>query len=87
MKRKYTNVEKRKDFDYFVKHNKEIHEAYGDCYVSIRNKQIIGIFSTEDEAIEVSSSQYGFGNFIVQRCTGTEDSYTNYVASSQLIKL
>lgn len=79
MNKEYNDSRKKMDFKYFVTHNKVIHNKYGDCYVAIRNKDIIGVFFTEDEAIEVSSLQYGFGNFIVQKCTGNKEGYTQYI--------
>ncbi len=81
----YNDLQRKQDFEFFLNQYDDIFKKYGKCYVSIRNKKIIGVFKTEKEALDISSSEFGFGNFIVQQCNGDETGYTNYVTSWELI--
>lgn len=83
----YNNQKRREDFEFFLQNYQNIFEKYGKCYVTIRDKTIIGIFKTEKEAIDITSAQYELGQFIVQECNGDETGYTNYITSWQLISV
>lgn len=83
----YSDKQRKEDFYYFLQHYKELFEKYGHCFVSIRNKTIIGVFNTEEEAIDITSSEYELGEFIVQECNGDESGYTNYITSWELISV
>lgn len=82
---KYGDNERREDFEFFLKNYQNIFEKYGNCFVAIRNKAIIGVFKTEKEAIDITSAQYELGEFIIQKCNGDETGYTNYITSWQLV--
>lgn len=82
---RYGDNERREDFEFFLKNYQSIFEKYGNCFVAIRNKTIIGVFKTEKEAIDITSAQYELGEFIIQKCNGDETGYTNYITSWQLI--
>ncbi len=83
----YSDKERKEDFDFFLKQYEELYKKYGKCFVSIRNKKILGIFHTEEEAIDITSSEYELGEFIVQECNGDESGYTNYITSWELISI
>ncbi len=83
----YTDKERKEDFDFFLEHYQELFEKYGHCFISIKNKTIIGVFHTEKEAIDITSSEYELGEFIVQECNGDESGYTNYITSWELISV
>lgn len=84
---KYGDNERRDDFEFFLKNYQNIFEKYGNCFVAIRNKAIIGVFKTEKEAIDITSAQYELGEFIIQKCNGDETGYTNYITSWQLVSV
>ena len=81
----YGDVERRQDFEFFLEKYQEIYQKYGECFVVIKNKKILGVFHTEKEAIDITSSEFEFGEFIVQKCNGDETGYTNYITSWQLV--
>lgn len=83
----YSDVQRKKDFDYFLSQYDSIYDKYGECFVAIRNEQIVGVFKSEKQALDITSSEFGYGNFIVQKCNGNETGYTNYITSFQLIKI
>lgn len=83
----YGDLERKQDFDFFLEKYKEIYQKYGDCVVAIRNKIILGIFHSEKEAIDITSSEFELGEFIVQKCNGDETGYTNYITSWELVSV
>lgn len=83
----YSDKERNEDFDFFLEQYEELYKKYGKCFVAIKNKKILGIFHTEEEAIDITSSEYGLGEFIIQECNGDESGYTNYITSWELISI
>lgn len=81
----YGDKERREDFDFFLQNYEDIFNKYGKCFVTIKDKKIIGVFKTEQEAIDITSAQYELGQFITQECNGDETGYTNYITSWQLV--
>lgn len=87
MSEEYNDKQRREDFDFFLQNYQDIFKKNGNCFVAIKDKKIIGIFKTEKEAIDITSTQYELGHFIVQECNGNETGYTNYITSWQLISV
>ena len=85
MKKAYTANDRKSDFDFFLKNYYEFYERYGNCYIAIRFKKILGVYRCNQEAINILSNQYELGEYIVQECNGNESGYTNYIFSWQLI--
>ena len=83
----YGDKERKEDFEFFLQSYQDIFKKYGKCFVAIKNKKIIGIFKNEQEAIDITSTEYELGQFIVQQCNGDESAYTNYITSWQLISV
>ncbi len=83
----YGDKERRSDFDYFIKHYQELYDKYGHKFIAVRNREILGSFDTELDAINEVSKEYPLGTFIVQECNGNESGYTNYISSWQLINV
>lgn len=83
----YTEMDRKNDFQYFLDRYDELYKEYGHKFYTIRNKNILGIFDTEDQAIKETSKSFEIGEFIVQECNGDESGYTNYISSWQLIEV
>lgn len=83
----YGEKQRLEDFDFFLEHYNELFEKYGRKFVVIKNKNILGVYDTEVDAINATSKTYPIGSFIVQECNGDESGYTNYVSSWQLISV
>ena len=68
------------DFEWFVQHYDEFYKKYGECYLVIHDKGIIGVCDTYKDGIEhAKANGYQLGEFIVQHCNGDESGYTAYV--------
>ena len=85
MKKEYTDTDRRNDFDFFLSHYEEYYKKYGYCYIAIRFNEILGVYKSIQEAIDILSNQYELGEYIIQECNGEESGYTNYISSWQLV--
>lgn len=81
----YSDINRENDFTFFLEHYKEFYEKYGYCCIAIRFGEILGIYKSIQEAINILSNQYELGEYIIQECNGDESGYTNYISSWQLV--
>lgn len=77
----------REDFRWFVEHYDDLFREYGDTILAIHNKRVIGTYQTVKSAIDEVSEKIPLGEFIVQRCNGEANAYTNYIASTGFITI
>ena len=73
------------DFRWFLEHFSELFEKYGNTYVAIKNKTVIGIYASYAEGVRHTSLTEEIGTFIVQRCGENESAYTNYISSMNFL--
>lgn len=71
----YTDQDRYDDFEYFVDNYDELFKQYGYCYLAIKNKNILGSFSSLSDAINELSPIHPLGTYILQECSGSRDSY------------
>lgn len=65
-----------KEFKYYLDHQDELVEKYNGKFVVIKNSKVIGVFSTELEAIEKTAETHTLGTFLVQKCEPGSEGYT-----------
>lgn len=70
-----------RDFKWFLDNYDDIFREYGNCYVAIKDKKVLGTYGSTAEAVKETSKNEPLGSFIVQYCNGDESGYTNYIAS------
>ena len=68
-----------RDFKWFKRNNKKLYAKYGNSYLAIKNKKVLGVFSSYAEGVRETSKTELLGTFIVQHCTGDESGYTEYI--------
>jgi hypothetical protein len=66
----------KKEFEYYIKNQRELADKYNGKYIVIKNQQVIGVFDSEIDAIEKTSAQHKLGTFLVQKCEPGKESYT-----------
>lgn len=71
----YTDIERKKDFDFFVENYQYLYKKYGHKFLAIKNKQILGAYDSIPDAIDKLSPAYDLGTYIIQECTGDESAY------------
>ncbi len=69
------------DYLWFLDNCSDLHKQHGDCFLAIKNKTVIGVYSTYAEAVRKTKTREKLGTFIVQECTSSPDCYTARVAS------
>ena len=69
------------DFQWFKDNLHALYEMYGNCYLAIKDKSVLGKYSSYSEGVKETLKSLPIGSFIVQECGETEDVYTNYIAS------
>jgi len=83
----YGESQRKSDFDYFIENYQKLYQKYGHKFIVIKDKNILGSYDTELDAINETSKTLPLGSFIVQECNGDESGYTNYISSWQLISM
>jgi len=81
----YTSENRKADFQFFLDEYDNLYKKYGHKFFAIQNQQILGVFDTQDEALQSISQTNEMGTFIVQECNGDESGYTSYISSWQLV--
>lgn len=66
----------KKEFNYYLTHQKELIGKYKGRFIVIKGEEIIGDYKSELEAVEETSKQYELGTFLVQKCEPGSDDYT-----------
>lgn len=75
------NEMQNSDFKWFLENYDRIFQEYGHCFVVIKNKRILGSYSTCAEGVSVTKETEQLGTFIVQECNGDESAYIGYISS------
>lgn len=65
-----------KEFKYYLGNQEELVKKYKGKFVVIKNKKVIGVYETEQEAINESKKKHKLGTFLVQQCMPGSDNYT-----------
>jgi hypothetical protein len=66
----------KQEFEYFLEHQKEFAEKYNGKFIVIKNRQVIGIYDSEIEAVEESCKKEQMGTFLIQKCEPGDASFT-----------
>lgn len=72
----YTDDDRKKDFDYFIKNYQHFYKEYGHCFLAIKNEEVLDHKSTIQELIDSVNDRAKIGDYIIQECNGDESAYT-----------
>lgn len=64
------------EFNYYLKHQKELVKQYNGKYLVIKDQEVVGAFDSELEAYKDASDKFKAGTFLIQPCLPGEESYT-----------
>lgn len=70
-----------KDFEWFLENYDGFYKKYGDSYIAIKDKKVLGVYDNLLDGVTQTQKKEPIGTFIVQHCNGDETGYTNYIAS------
>lgn len=74
-----------KEFKYYLDHQEELIKKYKGRFIVFRNDEVIGDYSTEQEAYEKSKIIYKVGTFLIQLCSPGKSDYTSTFHSRVII--
>ncbi len=55
-----------KDLGYYEKNKKKFRELYHGKYIVIKNKSLIGVYGSHEEAYNKTAEQHDIGTFIIK---------------------
>ena len=70
------------EFEYYKTNQKELVKKYGGRIIAIKGCSVVGVFSSDIEAITEMEKKYALGTFMIQRCADGKESYTATVYTS-----
>ena len=70
------------DFEWFKANIDALYDKYGASFLAIKDKRVLGAYKSYGEGVRSTMKKEQLGTFIVQRCGKGEESYTNYIAST-----
>lgn len=69
------------DFEWFEQHYEEFQKTYGDSFLAIKNKMILGVYNDCATGVYETAKTEDLGTFIVQEVRRNSIAYLAYVAS------
>lgn len=66
----------KKEFEYFLAHQKELVEKYNGRFIVIKDGAILGDYSDALKAVSETQKQHKIGTFLVQKVEPGSDVYT-----------
>ncbi len=76
----------REDFEWYVAHYDELYQEYGDCFLAIKDKKVLGVYPSYAEGVRATEKTEELGTFIVQECRGNTQAYNACIASMGFIQ-
>lgn len=76
-----TREKLRKWFDWFLENQENITKEYNGKYVVIKDYEIVESYDDEEKAYFSAKKKYGLGNFLIQKCTDGEESYSMQIST------
>lgn len=80
----YTEKDKHEDFCFFVKNYSDFAEKYGNKYLAIKGKKILGVFDSIQELLSTLSKHYKIGTYIIQECSKDKIAYHTTIMRLQI---
>ncbi|MDD4730199.1 MAG: hypothetical protein PHN55_15790 [Dysgonamonadaceae bacterium] len=66
----------KEQFEWYLKNQQDLVNRYNGKILVIKDKEIVGVYDSEDIALFEASKKFGLGNFLIQLCTPGNDAYT-----------
>ena len=65
-----------KEFEYYLKNQEQFVKQYNGRVLVIKDCAVIGVYDSDQEAIEETTKEHELGTFLVQLCEPGADSVT-----------
>lgn len=73
------------DFAWFQEHYSEFQKEYGNSFLVIKNKRILGVYKSYAEGLRETRKTEELGTFIVQECDPQKVAYQAYISSMNFV--
>lgn len=67
------------DFIWFKEHYPEFQKEYGEAFVVIKNKKVLGVYESYAKGLKETAKTEELGTFIVQECHPYHKAYKCYI--------
>lgn len=67
----------QREFEYFLRHQKELVAKYRGKFVVIKDDQVLGAYDSALEAMRETAREHQPGTFLVQECKSGSGAYTS----------
>lgn len=64
------------EFQYYLDHQAELVKQYNGKVLVIKNKHVIGVYNTIQEAYDKTTQEHEIGTFLIQKCTPGDKDYS-----------
>lgn len=62
-----------KEYKWFVENKEQLYNKYGDSYVAIKNRKVLGKYKSFAEGVNKTKMKEKLGTFIVQRLSRDDE--------------
>ena len=66
----------KEQFNWYIENQQDLVDKYNGKILVIKDKEVAGVYESEDIALLEATQKFGLGNFIIQLCTPGKDAYT-----------
>ena len=73
------------DFAWFKEHYTEFQKEYGNSFIVIKNKKVLGVYKSYAEGVKKTSETEKLGTFIVQECNTQYEAYHCCISSMNFL--
>lgn len=73
------------DFAWFKEHYPEFQKKYGNAFIVIKNKKVLGTYKSYAEGVRETEKTEDLGTFIVQECNPKCEAYHCYISSMNFL--
>ena len=67
------------DYDWFIDNYDKIVDEFGTGYIVIKNKTVLGRYTSYAEGVRTTMLHEPIGTFIVQKCSGNPSDDVEYI--------
>ena len=61
------------DYEYFLENMENLYAEHGNKFAAVKNKNILGVYDTFEEALETTMKNEELGTFLIQRIYENKD--------------
>ena len=62
------------EFAFYVENQKDLGDKYEGKYIVIKSRQVIGHYSSRQEALDTTLKEHSMGTFLLRKCDPDPDS-------------